>query len=322
MSEPEKPAAENQAQEAKPRPEQDRASEGAQAKEAEKPRPKARRLSEEERKELWHRAVIDKARKLKLFSDWLLFLFLVIPLGAHALTFVGPLKVAAEWEPKRGYEVVMDLLTKGTRPYIYHRLSPDGTPMVDRATGRRLVDIRPSDPADALAFAYLAVPFGAVLLIVLYLLDYVLWMGRFLPGLSMLYGFGAVAYLAATRLPENGTWNAMRLGSLLAWYLLMIPLFFVGAVSMLRFFVSQRWKRYEFAGLPVPEHLKPRPPAPPQEPAPGVPTEAAREGAVERPPVEPPKPTPAEAARPEGAESPGPGPASEPKPGGEGEKAP
>lgn len=254
MSEPESLPAGGQPQGQAPEQEKSAEAQPADQKpaEAQSAKPKPRRLTDEERKALWHRAVVEKARKLKLFSDAMIFLFLVLVLVAHVFTFTGELKVSSDWQPKRGYEIVLDLLTRGTRPYIYYKVAPDGTPVVDRATGRRLADVQPAGQAGVLEFAYLAVPFGAALFIVLYLLDYLLWMGRLLPVLSGLYGFGSVGYLVATRLPENGTWNALRLGSLLAWYLLLIPLFLLGVASLLRYFVSHRRKRYEFAGLPVP----------------------------------------------------------------------
>jgi hypothetical protein len=234
----------------------------------EKPKPKTssrrRRLSEVERKALWHKAVIRKARKLKIMTDILIFLLLALVVGVHFLPFahfVGPISADDEWEPKTGYELVMDLVTEGRRPHFQTHRDAEGRPVVDRATLRPRRYFERAGEADALAYGLLAVPLGAALLLLLYLLDYLLWMGRVLPGLTVLYGYGAVGYLLAARLPEDATGDALGHHAILAWYLLLIPLFLMGTVSMLRFVVSQRWKRYEFAGRPVPEHLRPAQPA-------------------------------------------------------------
>jgi hypothetical protein len=255
--------------------------------------PKRRvRLSEEERKRLWHKAVMEKAKKLKGLTDIIVFVLLLTVIAAHGLTFVWVNRGRPEEFTKRGYEIVIDLLKPyegdvrklgeeedppnwrgywravlrktpdllwGVHPRMLYARSADGQPL-QYSGGRYVRKFRPIYPATILAYLYLLVPFGAVVVLVLYLLDYKLWMGRFLPALSGVYGFGLVAYLMLTRVPLGGTWNALRYGSALAWYLILIPLFLVGAASLLRYVVSERWKRYEWAGLEIPEHLRPRVP--------------------------------------------------------------
>jgi hypothetical protein len=226
---------------------------------AEKPKLRSR-LSDEERKRLWRRAVLAKARKLKLMTDVLLFVLLVVILLAHLLSFVGEVEGRGGWEARSGFQVV-GMLLGGKHPYRQFHLDDTGRPKVSRQTGQRLVSLDAEHPAGFGTILYLVVPVGAAILVLLYLLDYFAWMGRALPAISGIYGIGGVVYLVAAKLPLTGTWNALGYRALAAWYLLLIPLFLVGAVSMLRLVVSHRWKRYEFAGLPVPEHLRPAPPA-------------------------------------------------------------
>ncbi len=227
-----------------------------------------RRLSDEERQAVWQKAVARKARKIKLISDSLIFICLLCILGAHALVFahmranVGGGDVT-EYGPKRGYEVMLDLVNFG-------RTSPDA-PFVSAGTkphilreGTSLRVFEAAAPADAFSMLILIVPLGAALLLLLYLLDYLVWMGRPLPVLSLLYGFASVAYLMITRVSTNGTWSIIGMGgyeAMTAWFMLLIPLFLLGTFSMLRFLFSARRKRYSFAGKEPPS--VPEPPKPP-----------------------------------------------------------
>lgn len=221
-----------------------------------------RRLSEEERKALWHKAVMEKGRKLKRMCDVAVFVLLLIPLGSFALPFIGGRKEgeAPGWVPKRGYEIVIQLVRKGTHPHLEPWRDSQGLGRVHKITGRKLL-ARKTEDAGVMAFALLAVPAGALLLLFLYVLDLFVWMGRALPWASGVYGLGGLAYLLAAKFPEEAAWNMLGegAGARPAWLMLIIPLFLLAAVSLVRSAVSQRWKRYEFAGLPVPEHLKPGP---------------------------------------------------------------
>jgi len=119
----------------------------------------------------------------------------------------------------------------------------------------RVVELVDGEPANIVALLFLMIPAGGALLALLYVLDYFVFMGRLLPGLSALYGFGCVGYLMGTKVPTRGVWNVLGMQAETGWYMVLIPLFMLGTVSLLRLIVSQRWKRYEFAGLPVPDHL-------------------------------------------------------------------
>ena len=238
-------------------------------------RPSRRRpaLSDDERKAIWHRAVMAKARKLKTLSDSLTFACLAVVAGAMFLPLVGGmgLKDAPGTIRRRtGLELAIGLLTPsdvegailGTHPYIA------------KDEAGRPVELVDEEPADPVALVFLLVPAGAALLLLLYLLDCRVFMGRLLPALAILYGFGMTAYLMLTKTLAGGVWNALGLPSqatlpTVGWYMLLVPLFLLGAVSVLRLVVSQRWKRYEFAGLPVPERLRPK--------------ERARDATAERP---------------------------------------
>ncbi len=261
-----------------------------------RPSRRAPRLSEEERKRLWHKAVMEKARQLKSLTDAVILVLLALVLLAHALPFVKGGRALRTYdgdrnelsdviEQKRGYSILLDLLVPyggdasaleekdyywserlpeppeivwGVQPrVVYTHIPGRGELVMDRYGRRWEKRFRNVYPATAAAYLLPLVSFGAVALFVLYLLDRKIWMGRALPAASVVYGFGSVLYLMLTRVPTEGSWNAMRYGSVLAWYLLLIPLFLVGAASLLRFVVSQRWKRYVWAGLDIPEHLKP-----------------------------------------------------------------
>jgi hypothetical protein len=254
-----------------------------------------KKLPDEQRRALYRKAVMQKARKLKHFSESIIMLCLAIVIGLHALPFVHVNKGQAdEWGPKSGFQIALDLVTTrevevylnvqkswypggrdkdnkemrvvwGVHPHVfYHVDADDPTKILNRETpeGKYVKDCRfePQRPATWVARAFVLVPIVAILLLVLYLLDYVVFMGRLLPGLSFIFGFGAVAYLMVTKVATTGTWNVFHHGYMAwwVWLLLMVPLFLIGAVSMLRSIVSQRYKRYEYRGLPVPEHLKPK----------------------------------------------------------------
>ena len=260
---------------------------------------KRQRLSEEERKRLWRKAVMAKAKQIKNLADVVILLMLAAVLGAHALPFVKggqKLKTYDGYgaprhdviEQKRGYEIMLQLLTPyegtpedfretgvglwaerlpeppklllGTQPRMLYGQDPGDGTLLCWPSGEPMLRFRNVYPATIFAYFILLVPIGAVVVLVLYLLDYKLWMGRFLPLVSCVYGFASVLYLMMTRVPAQGAWNALRYGSGLAWYLLLIPLFLVGSFSLLRLIVSQRWKRYVWAGLEIPEHLKPAEP--------------------------------------------------------------
>jgi len=243
---------------------------------------KKKRLPDDERRRLYRKAVVAKARKLKHFSEIIIMILLAVVIGIHALPFIKYESGNLEWK-RSGLELAIDLVTPktvlryedefksfydpgqpkheeetiGTYPHLVYLTSVETGEILVR-NGQRVGRFDQERPATLLARLYLLVPFGAALLLLLYLIDYKLWMGRFLPALSFFYGFGMVGYLMATRLPALGTWNAF--GSLMPWWvwlLLMVPLFLVGAFSMLRSIVSHRYKRYEFRGLPIPEHLDP-----------------------------------------------------------------
>jgi hypothetical protein len=264
-------------------------AEQRKAIQARKTKGKGRRLSDTQRKALWKKAVLKKARKLKHITDVVIISLLVVVLVVHVFTFVRvPVGRDRLWE-KRGYELVIDLLktteidwyedyyaswrvkdspkVKVTTWGVYPRLGyltvpgtgevatitkPDGTP----GPAKRF---EPICPATWLVRAYLLVPILAALLLLLYLVDYLVFMGRLLPLLSFMFGFGSVGYLMTEKLRTLGSWNVFH-GFMpnWVWLTLMIPLFCIGAVSMLRSVVSHRYKRYEFRGLPVPEHLKPK----------------------------------------------------------------
>ncbi len=234
-----------------------------------KPKPHRKRMSDEKRQALWHQAVIKKARKLKLMTDLVLILLLALVVGMHFapfIPFVGRIEIELgemreEYGPKTGFELFKDLVLEHRRPRFETVRDERGLPRLDRATGgtiRRFFRVGkdPDKPgskgADLAAWFILAIPLGAALLLLLYLLDYLVWMGRPLPGLSALWGYGCVGYLMYARVPKDSTWEALGYNAGLAWYMLLVPLFLIGTVSMLRFVVSQRWKRYEFAGLPLP----------------------------------------------------------------------
>ncbi|MHC4200626.1 MAG: hypothetical protein ACYSU0_11595 [Planctomycetota bacterium] len=240
----------------------------ARAEKEKKPKPvRRRRISDEDRKALWHKAVLKKARKLKIMTDLLLLLLLAIVIAVHFVPytpFIGEIPSDPLWSSKTGFELMRDLVTAGKRPWIETQRDATGREVEDRATGSIRRKLHREARADLLAYGILAIPVGAALLVLLFLLDYFFWFGRLLPGFSMLWSFGSVGYLMYVRLPRDATWEMIGFGALPAWYLLLVPLFLIGIVSVLRFVVSQRWKRYEFAGLPVPEHLKPKPP---EEPA-------------------------------------------------------
>jgi len=224
-----------------------------------------RRLSDEERQAVWQKAVAKKARKIKLISDALIFICLSCVLGAHALPFVGRIE-PQDYGPKRGYEIMLDLVK-----IDLERSAPDsalvglGTkPLWLVTEGGATRDFRPTVPADPMSMIILVVPVGAVLLLLLYLLDYLVWMGRPLPILSLLYGFGSVTYLMITRVSTNGAWNMIGIGgsaAMTAWFMLLIPLFLLGTFSMLRFLFSARRKRYAFAGKEPPAAPEPTKPA-------------------------------------------------------------
>jgi hypothetical protein len=262
-----------------------KAAEKAKAKKGAKPR----KFSDEERKVLWRKAVVKKARKLKHLSEGVIMGLLVVVLIVHVMPFVKYENQGQTWGPKNGWGLAVDLV-KPTTVVVYENefnsfYDPD-TKKIDKNTfgtfphinyltdlntgevlvkGKRKVGrFEPERPATLAARVFVLVPFGAVILLTLYLLDYKLWMGRLLPGLSFVYGFGSVAYLMLTKMPLQGTWNAFNFMPWWVWLTLMVPLFLVGAFSMLRAVVSHRYKRYEFRGLPVPEHLKPLRPAKPQ----------------------------------------------------------
>jgi hypothetical protein len=273
-----------------------RQSEIARSLHAKKEKSKGRRLSDDQRKALWKKAVIAKARSLKHISEGVIIAFLLIELAIHALPFVKYEGQGKTWT-RRGYQIATDLVTSktvtryvkefesffdpetekhevetlGTFPHVKY-LTVKKTGEIAVKDGKRVGRFDAERPATFVARLYLLIPIGAVLLLVLYLLDYVLWMGRALPALSFVYGFGSVAYLMATRIPAQGTWNAF--GSFMpwwTWFLVWLPLFFIGMFSMLRGIVSHRYKRYQFRGLPVPEHLMP-----PKKAAPGAEAKAAK----------------------------------------------
>jgi hypothetical protein len=268
--------------------------------ETERPSGRRPRLSDEERKRLWREAVMEKARQLKNLADVVILVMLALVIIAHALPFVKPVKVRLygggltggeeTLRQRRGYEIMLGLLKPyegtdedfdetdeywlkvvpeapallwGVQPRLVYAREPTSGKLLQHPSGGNMVRLRDAYPATVFAYFILLVPIGAVVVLVLYVLDWKLWMGRFLPGLSVVYGFGAVLYLMLAKVPTDGAWNAMRYGSALAWYLLLIPLFLLGSVSLLRFVVSQRWKRYVWAGQEIPEHLKP--PEPPEE---------------------------------------------------------
>lgn len=239
----------------------------ARAEKEKKPKTvRRRRISDEDRKALWHKAVLKKARKLKIMTDLLLLLLLATVIAVHFVPytpFIGEIPSDPLWSPKTGFELMRKLVEEGKRPWIETRRDATGREVEDRATGSIIRKLHREADADWLAYGILAVPVGAALLVLLYLLDYLIWFGRLLPGFSVLWSFGSVGYLMYVRLPRDATWEMIGFGALPAWYLLLVPLFLIGIVSVLRFVVSQRWKRFEFAGLPVPEHLKPKPPAEP-----------------------------------------------------------
>ena len=240
----------------------------ARAEKEKKPKTvRRRRISDEDRKALWHKAVLKKARKLKIMTDLLLLLMLAIVIAVHFVPytpFIGEIPSDPLWSPKTGYELMRKLVAEGKRPWIETRRDATGREVEDRATGGVIRKFHREADADLLAYGILAIPAGAALLVLLYLLDNLIWFGRLLPGFSVLWSFGSVGYLMYVRIPRDATWEMVGFDALPAWYLLLVPLFLIGIVSVLRFVVSQRWKRYEFAGLPVPEHLKPKPP---EEPA-------------------------------------------------------
>ncbi|MHC5053314.1 MAG: hypothetical protein ACYTKD_01205 [Planctomycetota bacterium] len=231
-----------------------------------------RRLSDEQRQALWQKAVARKARKIKHLTDLLIFLCLGCVLGAHALTFAhkranlgGDIDI--EYGPKRGYEVMLDLVE-----FNLEGEGEEDAPLVGLGTKPRMVReggalrvLEPAVPADVVSMLILIVPVGTALLLFLYLLDFIAWMGRPLPVLSLLYGFGAVAYLMVTRVPEDGAWSIIGVGgheAMIAWFMLLIPLFLLGTFSMLRIFFSARRKRYAFAGLEPPSGAQPPETAP------------------------------------------------------------
>jgi len=251
-----------------------------------------RRMSDEERKARWEKAVAAKARKIKNFTDLLIFVCLFCVLGAHALPFthkefgfknveearvilgaealesadvkvINPDLTGVDFGAKRGYELIGDLVKidlERTAPDA-KLISPGTKPLWVVEAGRTRA-YRPAEPADVVSMLILIVPAGAALLVLLYLLDFVVWMGRSLPVLSLLYGFGTVAYLMLTKVPESGAWNVIGTGghgALAAWFMLLVPLFLLGTFSMLRFFFSARAKRYTFAGIEPPS--SPKPPA-------------------------------------------------------------
>jgi len=215
-----------------------------------------RRMSEEQRKALWHKAVMAKARKLKICSDFLIFACLAALGAGMFLPLVGGfgLKgVPGQIGRRTGVEIAVGLATPaeddsagailGTHPYIA------------KDEAGRVVELVDGEPANIVALLFLMIPAGGALLALLYVLDYFVFMGRLLPGLSALYGFGCVGYLMGTKVPTRGVWNVLGMQAETGWYMVLIPLFMLGTVSLLRLIVSQRWKRYEFAGLPVPDHL-------------------------------------------------------------------
>jgi len=250
-----------------------------------------RRMSDEERKARWEKAVAKKARKIKLVADALIFVCLICVLGAHALPFshkqfgfpdleqarlvlgaealesadvkvIRPDLTAVDFGAKRGYELMRDLVKvdlERTAPDA--KLISPGTKPLWVVEGGKTRAYRPAEPADVSSMLILIVPAGAVLLLLLYLLDFVAWMGRPLPIVSLLYGFGTVAYLMLTKVPETGSWNIIGTGghgALAAWFMLLVPLFLLGTFSMLRFFFSARSKRYAFAGIDAPSSPGPR----------------------------------------------------------------
>ncbi len=235
-----------------------------------------RRLSDEERQARWQKAVAKKARKIKQLTDVLILICLACILGAHALPFahkrVDKGGIIVEYGPRRGYEVMLDLVK-----IDLERSSPD-SPFVSPGTkplwvleGGQTRDLQPAFPADLMSMLIVVVPVGAALLLLLYLLDFLVWMGRPLPLVSLLYGFGSVAYLMVTKVSEAGPWNIIGIGgyaAMTAWFMLLVPLFLLGAFSMLRFFFSARRKRYAYAGLDAPS--APRPPEPPEDEEPGA----------------------------------------------------
>jgi len=242
----------------------------ARAEKEKKPKPvRRRRISDEERKALWHKAVLKKARKLKIMTDLLLLLLLAIVIAVHFVPytpFIGEIPSDPLWSSKTGYELMRKLVAEGKRPWIETRRDKEtGREVEDRATGSIIRKLHREADADWLAYGILAIPAGAALLVLLYLLDYLIWFGRLLPGCSVLWSFGSVGYLMYVRLPRDATWEMIGFDAMPAWYLLLVPLFLIGIVAVLRFVVSHRWKRYEFAGLPVPEHLKPKPPEEPEK---------------------------------------------------------
>jgi len=242
----------------------------ARAEKDKKPKTvRRRRISDEDRKALWHKAVLKKARKLKIMTDLLIFLLVATVLGAHAPPFIGEIATVPSWKPQAGYEIVMNLVLHGTYPHV--RRVQQEAPAPPRYDGslsvtmpKQKTEFNPTEKADVLTYGILVIPVGAALLVLLFLLDYFIWFGRLLPGFSVLWSFGSVGYLMYVRLARGAPWEMLGYDAPLAWYLLLVPLFLIGIVSVLRFVVSHRWKRYEFAGLPVPEHLKPKPP---EEPA-------------------------------------------------------
>jgi len=297
-----------------------------------------RRMSDEERKARWQKAVAKKARKIKLFADALILVCLLCVLGAHALPFahkqfgfkdleearlilgaealefadvkvLRPDLVSVDFGAKRGYEVMRDLVKIDLA-----RTAPDakfispGTKPLWVVEGGRTRGYQPAEPADVVSMLILIVPAGAVLLLLLYLLDFVAWMGRPLPIVSLLYGFGTVAYLMLTKVPETGSWNIIGTGghgALAAWFMLLVPLFLLGTFSMLRFFFSARAKRYSFAGIEPPSASKaPTPPDMDKDQGEDERTDqgkdeggedAAVEGAAESPPSGPADEAPVEA---------------------------
>ena len=267
----------------------------------ERPSRRQRRMSDEERKRLWREAVMEKARQLKNLTDIVILVFLAMVILAHGLPFVKPVKVRLYGggltgkeetiRQRRGYEIALDLLKPyegtdadfdetdeywmkavpkapalvwGVQPRLVYARRPTDGSFLQHPSGGNLGRLWDAYPATVVAHFLLRVPVGAAVLLILYVLDRKIWMGRVLPVLSGVYAFGSVFYLMLTRAPADGLWNAMRYGSWLAWYLLLIPLFLLGSMSLLRFVVSQRWKRYVWAGLEIPEHLKPPEPEEPE----------------------------------------------------------
>ncbi len=201
-------------------------------------RKKRRRLSEEEREKLRRRALLLKAIQFKRITDIAILVSLALVLLSTLLPLIhvevgqAELKLTS-WQVVFGRETATGkhgLLTDGT---VYARLT--ASKEIARGRGRTVEPYK----VPWYGFAFAGIYPVAALLVLLYLLDLAVSLGRPLPIASCLFGLFTLGYMLFMVM-FGGPFNEFRSYSLLA---LLLGALALVLVSLLRLPNSSRRRR-------------------------------------------------------------------------------